>query len=74
MLSAPIRSVTSVVEHGFPQVRVVKIGGNLWSVARTDEGSFHVDQWPYRRVRYQAQEWLESMECSDAIWKGVNGI
>lgn len=74
MLSAPIRTVTSVVEHGFPQVRVVKIGGNIWSVTRTEEGSFHMDQWPYRRVRYQAQEWLESMECSDAIWKGVNGI
>lgn len=74
MLSAPIRSVTSVIEHGFPQAHVVKIGSNMWSVSRTEEGLIHVEQWPYRRVRYQAPEWLELMQCSDAVWKGVHGV
>ncbi|KAL4071471.1 hypothetical protein V8B97DRAFT_387911 [Scleroderma yunnanense] len=73
MLSVPIRSAVSVIEHGFPQVRVLKIGGNMWSVTRTEEGLFHVEQWPYRRVLYHTPDWLESMQCGDAVWKGVDG-
>lgn len=70
----PIRSVLSVVEHGFPNVRVVRIDGSVWTVTRTGEdGSLGVEQWSYRRAKYHAAECLESLECTDAIWKGVDG-
>lgn len=68
-----VRSVLSVVEHGFPDVRVVRIDGSVWTVARSGEdGSVEVEEWPSRRVRC-VTEWLESLECSDAIWRGVDG-
>ncbi|KAF8555155.1 hypothetical protein OG21DRAFT_1507955 [Imleria badia] len=70
----PIRSVLSVVEHGFPNVRVVRIDRSVWTVTRSEEdGSLEVEQWPYRRAKYHAAEWLESLECADAIWRGVAG-
>ncbi|KAI6045286.1 hypothetical protein EDC04DRAFT_2865396 [Pisolithus marmoratus] len=56
-----IRSAEFVVEHGFPHVHVVAIGHNVWSV------------WPYRRVRYHQKEWLDLMDCGDAVWRGVSG-
>lgn len=69
-----IRSVLSVVEHGFPNARVVRIDGSVWTVTRSGEdGSLEVERWPYRRAKYHAAEWLESLECGDAIWKGVDG-
>lgn len=67
-----IRSALSVVEHGFPNVRVVRIDGSVWTVIRSEDGSLEVEQWPYRRVKYHAAEWLESLECADAIWRGVD--
>ncbi|KAF8428027.1 hypothetical protein L210DRAFT_3652430 [Boletus edulis BED1] len=70
----PIRSVLSVVEHGFPNVRVVRIDSSVWTVTRSEEdGSLEVEQWAYRRAKYHAAEWLESLDCADAIWKGVDG-
>ena len=70
----PIRSVLSVVEQGFPSVRVVRIDGSIWTVTRSEEdGSLEVEQWPYRRAKYHAAEWLESLDCADAIWRGVDG-
>jgi len=72
--NTPIRSVLSVVEHGFPNVRVVRIDGSVWTVTRTEEdGSLEVEQWSYRRAKYHAAEWLESLECADAIWRGADG-
>ncbi|KAH0833814.1 hypothetical protein J3R83DRAFT_10974 [Lanmaoa asiatica] len=72
--SVPIRSVLSLVEHGFPNVRVVRIDGSVWTVTRSEEdGLLEVEQWPYRRAKYHAAEWLESLECADAIWRGVGG-
>ncbi|KAI6025488.1 hypothetical protein EDC04DRAFT_2899819 [Pisolithus marmoratus] len=89
-----IRSAQLVVEHGFPQVRVVAIGHNVWSVIRGRSAEsrrsetlragasaeemgqvsdISMEQWPYRRVRFHQKEWLELMECEDAVWKGVNG-
>ncbi|KAI6097994.1 hypothetical protein EV401DRAFT_2062093 [Pisolithus croceorrhizus] len=55
-----IPSAEIVVEYGFPHIRVVAIGHDM------------VEQWPYRRVRYHLKEWLESMECGDAVWRGVS--
>ncbi|KAG6330063.1 hypothetical protein ID866_9027 [Astraeus odoratus] len=84
MMNIPVRSVLSLVEHGFSQVRVVAVEHNMWSVVRTtttgEEGKGEgegeraptVEQWPYRRVRYHAEEWLESVGCGDAVWKGVD--
>ncbi|KAG8220747.1 hypothetical protein J3R82DRAFT_2161 [Butyriboletus roseoflavus] len=70
----PIRSALSVVEHGFPNVRVVRVDGNIWTVTRCEEdGSLEAEQWSYRRGKYHAAEWLESLECADAIWVGVDG-
>ncbi|KAF9237964.1 hypothetical protein BU15DRAFT_88538 [Melanogaster broomeanus] len=68
----PIRSALNVVEQGFPNVRVVSTDGGVWTVTRTEDGSLEVDQWPYRRAKYHAAEWLESLDCADAIWKGVH--
>ncbi|KIN93108.1 hypothetical protein M404DRAFT_555281 [Pisolithus tinctorius Marx 270] len=89
-----IRSAQVVVEHGFPQVRVVAIGQNVWSVIKGRSAEFgssdalragrsveeagqvsdiSVEQWPYRRVRFHRKEWLELMECGDAVWRGVGG-
>ncbi|KAI6158558.1 hypothetical protein EDD17DRAFT_1763700 [Pisolithus thermaeus] len=87
-----IPSAEIVVEYGFPHIRVVAIGHDVWSVIRGHSAEFgrsealraetnaeaghvsdvRVEQWPYRRVRYHLKEWLESMECGDAVWKGVS--
>ncbi|KIJ12313.1 hypothetical protein PAXINDRAFT_171259 [Paxillus involutus ATCC 200175] len=70
--SMPIRSVLNVVEHGFLNVRVVRVDSGVWTVTRAEDGSLEVEQWPYRRAKYHAAEWLESLDCADAIWKGVD--
>lgn len=54
----PIRSVLNVVEHGFLNVRVVRVDSGVWTVTRVEDGSLEVEQWPYRRAKYHAAEWL----------------
>lgn len=67
------RSVLNIVEHGFPNVRVVRIDENVWTVTRSEgDGSLEVEKWPYRRTKYHAAEWLESLDCADAIWRGLD--
>ncbi|KAF9228267.1 hypothetical protein BS17DRAFT_745588 [Gyrodon lividus] len=68
-----IRSVLNVVEHGLSNVRVVRVDGGVWTVTRMEDGSLEMEQWPYRRAKYHTAEWLESLDCADAIWKGVDG-
>jgi hypothetical protein len=66
----PIRNISAVVEQGFPMVRVVRIGSNYWTVVRREDGVVtEMEQWPKRRVRYHASEWLEWLGCEDALWR-----
>ncbi|PPQ94275.1 hypothetical protein CVT25_004932 [Psilocybe cyanescens] len=73
-----VRSALAVVDHGFPMVRVVRIGSNYWTVLRKQDGSrtmssqgaghnVEVEQWPKRRALYHATEWLEWLGCEDAM-------
>lgn len=67
MTNFPIRSVINVIEHGFSNVRIARIDESVWSIIRLDDGSMEVEQWPYRRVKYHAAAWLESLGCEDAM-------
>lgn len=66
-MNFPVRSVMNVIEHGFPNVRFMRIDEAVWSVVRLDDGSIGIEQWPYRRVKYHAEEWLEALGCHDAV-------
>lgn len=37
-----------------------------------EDGTIQVEKWPCRRAKYHAVEWLESLECGDAMWRGVD--
>ncbi|KAG2032624.1 hypothetical protein BDR03DRAFT_903493 [Suillus americanus] len=67
MTNFPIRSVINVIDHGFSNVRLVRIDDSVCSVIRLDDGSIEIEQWPYRRVKYHTAVWLESLGCEDAI-------
>lgn len=67
MTNFPIRSVINVIDHGFSNVRLVRIDESVWSVIRSDDGSIEIEQWPYRRIKYHTAAWLESLGCEDAI-------
>ncbi|KAG2143596.1 hypothetical protein DEU56DRAFT_791460 [Suillus clintonianus] len=67
MINFPIRSVISVIEHGFSNVQIVRIDESVWSVIRLDDGSIEIEQWPYRRIKFHAAAWLESLRCEDAM-------
>lgn len=67
MTNYPIRSAMNLIEHGFSNVRVVRIDESVWSVIHLDDGSIEIEQWPYRRVKYHTVAWLESLGCEDAI-------
>ncbi|KAF8956753.1 hypothetical protein BDZ97DRAFT_1670956 [Flammula alnicola] len=71
-----VRNASAVVDHGFPMVRVVRIGNNYWTVSKnqgdaasavvTAQGT-EMEQWPKRRALYHATEWLEWLGCEDAM-------
>ncbi|KAG1851457.1 hypothetical protein DFJ58DRAFT_792485 [Suillus subalutaceus] len=67
MTNFPIRSVINVIDHGFSNVRLVRIDETVCSVIRLDDGSIEIEQWPYRRVKYHTAVWLQSLGCEDAI-------
>ncbi|KAJ7512815.1 hypothetical protein B0H11DRAFT_1947511 [Mycena galericulata] len=61
------RNAPIVVEHGFPTVRVVRVGGAYWRVMRGADGTItDVCQLAQRSVG-PAREWLEWMGCEDAV-------
>ncbi|KAJ7108597.1 hypothetical protein C8R44DRAFT_842911 [Mycena epipterygia] len=63
----PARNATAVVEHGFPMVRVVRLGGAYWRVIRSPDGSVtDVCQWVHKSAG-PAREWLEWLGCEDAV-------
>ncbi|EIW76976.1 hypothetical protein CONPUDRAFT_130421, partial [Coniophora puteana RWD-64-598 SS2] len=57
-----------IVEHGFTTARVVRIGGSYWTVVQDSDGSFSLEEWPERRIEFRAVEWLQSLDCADAVW------
>ncbi|KAG1851091.1 hypothetical protein DFJ58DRAFT_792972 [Suillus subalutaceus] len=67
MSNFPIRSVINVIDHGFSNVRLVRIDECVCSIIRSDDGSIEIKQWPYRRIKYHTAAWLESLRCEDAI-------
>ena len=56
-----------IVEQGFSTIRVLKIGGNYWTVIRVAKSGTQVelDPWPKRRALFHAREWLEWLGCED---------
>ncbi|KAG1873228.1 hypothetical protein F4604DRAFT_1881016 [Suillus subluteus] len=67
MSNFPIRSVINVIDHGFSNVRLVRIDECVCSIIRSDDGSIEIEQWPYQRIKYHTAAWLESLGCEDAI-------
>jgi hypothetical protein len=67
MTNFPIRSVINVIDHGFFNVRLLRIDEGVWSVVHLDDGSIEIEQWPHRRIKYHTAVWLESLGCEDAI-------
>ncbi|KAG1835382.1 hypothetical protein DFJ58DRAFT_847430 [Suillus subalutaceus] len=67
MTNFSIRSVINVIDHGFSDVRLVRIDESLCSIIRLDDGSIETEQWSYRRIKYRTAVWLESLGCEDAI-------
>ncbi|KAG2352713.1 hypothetical protein BDR07DRAFT_1312760 [Suillus spraguei] len=67
MTNFPMRSVINMINHGFSNVRLVRIDESVWSVIRSHNGSIELEQWPYRRIKYYTAAWLESLECEDAL-------
>ncbi|KAJ7029224.1 hypothetical protein C8F04DRAFT_1288746 [Mycena alexandri] len=67
----PSRSARVAVEHGFPMVRVVSLGGNAyWRVVGDGSGGISdVSPWPQKGER-AAREWLEWLGCEDAVRGG----
>jgi hypothetical protein len=59
----PLRSVSAIVENGFPNVRLVRIASNYWTVI---DGVVEGEAWPKRRAKYHLKEWLEWLGCEDA--------
>ncbi|PPR01862.1 hypothetical protein CVT24_001343 [Panaeolus cyanescens] len=72
------RHVNIILEHGFPMVRVLRVGGIYWTVSRkrTPAGTIAAEgeQWPKRRAIYHAKEWLEWLGCEDAMVRDFTGI
>ncbi|KAF5376638.1 hypothetical protein D9615_007873 [Tricholomella constricta] len=63
----PLRNISVVVGHGFPMVRVVRVGNSYFSVARAEDGAVReLEPCPKRTVAYHCAEWLEWRGCEDA--------
>jgi hypothetical protein len=70
-----VRNPSTIVEHGFPMVRVVRIEDNYWTVSKKSvpgsnpsaTAGIEMELWPKRRALYHATEWLEWLGCEDAM-------
>ncbi|KAG6840008.1 hypothetical protein C0991_009640 [Blastosporella zonata] len=63
----PLRNISAIVGHGFPMVRVVRVGKNYFSILRGEDGSLEeVEPFPKLTVAYHRVEWLEGRGCEDA--------
>ncbi|TFK38702.1 hypothetical protein BDQ12DRAFT_712664 [Crucibulum laeve] len=69
----PPRNAAGIIEHGFPMVRVLRMGSMYWTVAKKEgltvggsNTNNEVEPWPKRRVLYHTAEWLEWLGCEDA--------
>lgn len=63
-----VDDVTSVIENGFPMVRLARIDDMYYSVKYTDNG-VELEEWPKDRVHYNLTEWLEWYGCEHAEWR-----
>ncbi|KAG6883754.1 hypothetical protein C0993_003992 [Termitomyces sp. T159_Od127] len=63
----PLRNVSAIVGHGFPMVRVVRVGNSYFGVIRGGDNVVkELEQCPKRTVAYHCAEWLEWRGCEDA--------
>lgn len=63
----PLRNISAVVGHGFPMVRVVRVGTGYFSILRAVDGTVReIEACPKRTVAYHCVEWLEWRGCEDA--------
>jgi len=63
-----IDDVATVIEQGFPTVRLTRVDDDYYTVVRSPAG-VSVEEWPKGRTQYNSLEWLESFECEDAEWR-----
>ena len=63
-----VDDVVSVVENGFPMVRLVRIDDTYFTVKHKNGGT-QIEEWPKDRVRYNLTEWLEWYGCEHAEWR-----
>jgi len=68
IMQSQIEDIPSVIEHGFPTVRLARIDDDYYTVHHAN-GQVQVEEWPKGRTRYNAAEWLEWYQCEDAEWK-----
>ncbi|KAG6890150.1 hypothetical protein C0995_011445 [Termitomyces sp. Mi166 len=63
----PLRNVSAIVAHGFPMVRVVRVGNSYFAIIRGGDGLVkELEPCPRRTVAYHCSEWLEWRGCEDA--------
>ncbi|KAG5638689.1 hypothetical protein H0H81_010914 [Sphagnurus paluster] len=63
----PLRNVSVIVGHGFPMVRVIRVGNSYYSLLRGEDGTLReLEPCPKRTVSYHCVEWLEWRGCEDA--------
>ncbi|KIY53556.1 hypothetical protein FISHEDRAFT_33079 [Fistulina hepatica ATCC 64428] len=73
-----LRVIPMLVEHGFPSVRVVRIGNDFFTVNRVDglppvtQWPWEIEQWPKRRVLYHLPEWMEWYGCEATLGYGAD--
>ena len=63
-----VEDATTIIEQGFPMVRVARIDDDYYTVAKVG-GKVILEEWPKGRTQYNAREWLECYGCSEAEWR-----
>ena len=69
-----VRGASVIVETAFPMVHVLQVADTFWTVKRKSAPStshaapsFEMEEWPKRRAKYHATQWLESLGCEGAL-------
>ncbi|KAI0673254.1 hypothetical protein C8Q78DRAFT_1077528 [Trametes maxima] len=64
-----VEDARSVIEQGFPMVRIARIDDDYYTVARGNGGTVQLDEWPKGRTQYNARDWLDCYGCAEAEWR-----
>jgi hypothetical protein len=48
-------------------VRLIRVGGRVWTVVKRNGEVIDLDEWPQIRVKYHTAEWLEWLGCEDVL-------